>query len=178
MEDRLYRLLYPMRVYLVTSGVYPIEYNVMTAAWVTVVSGKPFLVAVSISPERYTYKLMKKYGEFTIAVPLIDQLKELWIAGRISGPGKLSKLKLSFAKGVKVNSPIVREAVANLECKILESKLYGDHELFIGEVVYTHYNPNIYTPEGPSSKANFVLHLGKNKFTTNSSEVYKIEDDR
>ncbi|MCD6196326.1 MAG: flavin reductase, partial [Staphylothermus sp.] len=49
-----YRLLYPLRTYLIVSGRMSEEVNVMTADWVTVLSHKPVLVGVAISPKRYT----------------------------------------------------------------------------------------------------------------------------
>ncbi|MGB9827924.1 MAG: flavin reductase [Thermosphaera sp.] len=58
------KLLYPMRTYLVVSGRIGEEVNVMTADWVTMVSAEPFIIAVAISPKRYTHKLITKYKEF------------------------------------------------------------------------------------------------------------------
>uniref|UniRef100_A0A7J3XYW9 Flavin reductase family protein n=1 Tax=Thermogladius calderae TaxID=1200300 RepID=A0A7J3XYW9_9CREN len=174
MSVRPYRLLYPLRTYLVTSGVYPGEYNVMTADWITVVSARPFYIAVSILPERYTYKLVKKYGELVVAVPGWELLEEVWKAGSLSGPAKLKELKLTFERGTAVKSPVVKEAIANLECKVLDSKLYGDHELFISEVVYTHYNPTAFNAEIIEPGTKIILHVAGGKFTTNNSVIREL----
>ncbi|MEM4586959.1 MAG: flavin reductase, partial [Desulfurococcaceae archaeon] len=69
-----YRLLYPLRTYLITSGDYGSEYNVMTADWVIPLSAKPFILGVSIAPRRYTHTLISKYGEFVVSVPSIKIL--------------------------------------------------------------------------------------------------------
>ena len=174
MPARPYRLLYPLRTYLVASGSYPEEYNVMTADWVTVVSSQPFYVAVSIAPERYTYRLVKKHGEFVIAVPGWDLLGEVWLAGSLSGPAKLRELRLTFERGRRVKAPVIREAVANLECRVLESKLYGDHELFIGEVVYTHHSPRAYDDFTPRPDLKVILHLSGNMFLSNETVVTSV----
>lgn len=60
------RLLHPKLVVLVVSIGKDGRANVMPAAWVTPVSVNPPLVAVAISPKRYTYKLIKESGEFTL----------------------------------------------------------------------------------------------------------------
>ncbi|MCD6301672.1 MAG: flavin reductase, partial [Staphylothermus sp.] len=67
-----YRLIYPKRTYLIVSGRLDEEVNIMTADWVTVLSHKPTLVGVAVSPKRYTHKLIEKYGEYVIAVPSKD----------------------------------------------------------------------------------------------------------
>jgi flavin reductase (DIM6/NTAB) family NADH-FMN oxidoreductase RutF len=73
MVSLLYRLLYPSE-------------HIMAADRVTVVSANPFIVAVAIAPIRYTYRLVKKYGEFVIAVPGLNMLHDVWIAGSAQGP--------------------------------------------------------------------------------------------
>ncbi|MEM4037775.1 MAG: flavin reductase, partial [Desulfurococcaceae archaeon] len=72
-----YRLLYPIRTYLVVSGRYGEEVNVMAADWVMPVSAKPFMVAVAIAPTRYTYRLVEKYGEFVVSVPSVENLRDV-----------------------------------------------------------------------------------------------------
>lgn len=168
-----YRVLYPLRTYLVSSGVYPEHYNVMVADWVSVVSGDPFMVSVSISPKRYTYKLVKTYGEFVVAVPTIEYLDDIWVLGSESGPEKLRKTRLSLRRGVVVRAPVVEEALANIECRVVDSRLYGDHELFIAEVVYVHKRPGAYTDSEPSLENRFVLHVARDKFTTTENRVYR-----
>ncbi|MEM0059324.1 MAG: flavin reductase, partial [Desulfurococcaceae archaeon] len=76
-----YRLLYPLRTYLVVSGKLGEEVDVMAADWVTIISAQPFILAASIAPTRYTYKLVKKYGEFVISVPGLEMLRDVWITG-------------------------------------------------------------------------------------------------
>ncbi|MCY0867797.1 MAG: flavin reductase family protein [Desulfurococcus sp.] len=168
-----YRLLYPLRTYLISSGVYPEHYDIMAADWVTVVSAKPFIIAVSISPERYTYRLVKTHRELVVAVPVLEHLSDVWVLGSESGPSKLSRVKLKLKRGAVVKAPVIEDAVANLECRVVESKLYGDHELFIAEVVYTHRKPEVFTGGEPSLKYHFILHLARDEFTTIEGRVYK-----
>lgn len=91
----MYRLLYPMRTYLVISGKDE-EANVMAADWVTVLSHRPFMVGVAVSPRRYTHGLIKKYGEFVISVPTLKMLDDVWIAGTKSGPSKLKEMSITL----------------------------------------------------------------------------------
>jgi flavin reductase (DIM6/NTAB) family NADH-FMN oxidoreductase RutF len=169
----MYRLLYPLRTYLVVSGRLGEEVNVMAADWVTVVSARPFMVAVAIAPSRYTYKLVKRYGEFVISVPSVELLDDVWIVGSESGPSKLAKTKLKLRKGSVVNTPIVENALANLECRVVGEHPYGDHVVFVGEVVATHYDPRAFKDGEPVLTAGFLAHIAWNKFTTFKSEVIR-----
>jgi len=92
---------------------------------VTVVSADPFIIAVSISPKRYIHKLILRYKEFMVSVPTIEILKDVWLFGLRSGPDKLSEARVTLEKPVAVSVPLIKEAVANLECKVIGMHDYG-----------------------------------------------------
>lgn len=160
-----------MRTYLVVSGRLGEEIDVMAADWVTVVSAQPLMVAVSIAPSRYTFKLVKSYREFVISVPSVKMLKDVWITGSESGPAKLSKTKLEFAPANKVKVPIIKNALANLECRVVGEHPYGDHVLFVGDVLAYHYSAEAYENWEPKPGAGFLAHLAWNKFITFAEQV-------
>ncbi len=167
----LRRFLYPLRTYLIVSGSEE-EFNVMTADWVIRISRDPYIVGVSIAPTRYTHKLVLKYGEFVIAVPTIQILREVWIAGTESGPSKLKKLKLTFVRSRTVKTPSIKECIANLECKVIDHRSYGDHTLFVGEVIDYTYNEKAFINDMPNLNVKYIAHVMGSKFTVLSSEVY------
>lgn len=166
-----YRLLYPLRTFLVVTGKPGEEVNVMAADWVTVVSANPFMVAVAVAPTRYTYKLIERYGEFVISVPSIELLKDVWITGTEHGPEKLSKTRLKLAPASKIGTPIIENALANLECRVINKHLYGDHVLYVAEVVAYHYREDAFRQFEPRLEAGFLSHIAWNKFTTFSKEI-------
>lgn len=161
----MYHLLYPLRTYLIVSGNEK-EKNVMTADWVTPISYKPFILCVSISPKRYTHKLIKKYGEFVVSVPTMEMLNDVWIAGTKSGMEKLDKMKLNFVESKKVKTMSIKEAIANIECKVIDERNYGDHTLFIGEVLNYSYNKDAFKNGKPDIDFKFISHVHTNEFVT------------
>ncbi len=171
----MYRLLYPMRTYLIVSGSYNEIFNVMAADWVTPLSSKPFLVGVAISPKRYSYRLIKKYREYVVSVPSLENLDDVWIVGSESGPEKLKKTKLRFSKGYKVSTPIIENALANIECRVIDERVYGDHEFFVGEVVHVSYKENVFKDFEPDLSANFLAHIAWNRFVTFEKTIYKTD---
>jgi len=49
------------------------------------VSTEPPLIAVAISSQAYINTLIKKSKEFTVNIPDINMIKQLWTAGTRSG---------------------------------------------------------------------------------------------
>ncbi|BAA29950.1 flavin reductase family protein [Pyrococcus horikoshii] len=169
-----YRLLYPMRTYLIVSG-HGEETNVMAADWVTVVSFDPFIVGVAVAPKRTTHKLIKKYGEFVISVPSLDVLRDVWIAGTKKGPSKLKEMSVTLIPSKKVKVPSIEEALANIECRVIDARSYGDHTFFVGEVVGYTYKDYAFEKGKPNLKAKFLAHVSWSEFVTFSEKVHKAE---
>ncbi|RLE69899.1 MAG: flavin reductase family protein [Thermoprotei archaeon] len=135
--DRFYLLLHPRPAYVVGAGRYGGKVNFMAASWVTPVAEEPPRVAVAIDVESYTYELLKEYGEYTVNILPLDMLKELYFFGSTSGRevDKVKELGLKIAKGLKVNAPVLENAIGVLECKIVGEFESEDTTLFIGDVL-------------------------------------------
>ena len=108
--------------------------NGMTAAWITQVSLKPAMIAVSIAPQRYTHGLIEKSGYFCInALPVesIDLAKHFGLkSGR-----KTDKFKgMRYTNALK-GSPVLESAYAYVECEVVHAYEAGDHTLFIGTII-------------------------------------------
>lgn len=166
-----YRLLYPMRTYLIVSGRLGEEVDVMAADWVTVLSHDPFMVGVAVSPRRYTHRLIERYGEFVIAVPGKGMLADVWVAGTMSGPGKLRRMRVTLKESKAVRTPSIAEALANIEVRVTDSRRYGDHTFFAGEVVAEELKPRAYPGGEPDPSAGFLAHISWSRFVTFSKEV-------
>ncbi|MFN3384192.1 MAG: flavin reductase family protein [Archaeoglobaceae archaeon] len=165
-------LLYPLRTYLIVSGVE--KPNVMTADWVVPLSFEPQMLGVAIGHKRYTTKLIKECKEFVVAVPTIELLKDVWIAGTVSGAkeDKFSKLRLTPIPSKKVKVPSIKECQANIECKVVNEVETGDHTFFVGEIVASTIG-DAFKDQKPDLSYRFVMHAGFGKnFTTNSSETF------
>jgi len=169
------RLLHPKLVVLVVAKVND-KVNAMAASWCMPVSANPPLIVVSISPRRFTYKLIKTSGEFTINVMPLDKLKEVHLCGTLSGAevDKLKVANLHTLKSLKIETPGLEEAVAILECKLFKSVKAGDHVLFIGQILAARVRENTF-PKGTYSvdKVKLLYHLGGDKYTTTADYILK-----
>lgn len=163
----MYHLLYPLRSFLIVSGSETPD--VMTADWVTVISRNPLLVGVSVAPSRTTHDRIKKEKAFAISVPSTDMLEDLWTAGTQSGPSKTKQMDVTFTPSQQIAVSGIAEALANLECEVVDSPSYGDHTLFVAEVV-GHTASDAYDGTTPVSPERFLAHIGGSRFVSFSTE--------
>jgi len=168
-----YKLLHPKHTVLVSCVGSSGKTNVITLAWCTPVSKKPPLLMVSITPRRYSYKLIEETGEFVVNVPEMSIVKETLFCGRVSGRDvdKFKAAGLTPAPAKIVKAPIIKECVGHLECKLRQKIPAGDHVMFIGEVVAAYADEKAFKETFDVSKVKLIYHLGEDKFTTTSGEV-------
>ncbi len=173
----VYRLLYPMRTYLVVSGRGE-ETDVMAADWVTVVSHKPVLVGVAVSPERVTWGLIRKHREFVIAVPSVKMLNDVWTAGTEHGPEKLRNVSFTMVPSKTIQTPSIAQALANLECRLIDERTYGDHTWFVGEVVGSSFKRDAFPHGKPKPSAGFLAHTYRSEFLSFGGDVLRPKKER
>ncbi len=163
------RMFAPQLVGLVSSTDKKGRPNVATLAWITTVSADPPLVAIAVGRTRYTHECISTKKEFVLNLPTMDILKEVQLAGSISGRegDKFKKIGLTPVESIAVETPGIKECVSHLECKVVDTKEAGDHTIFIGKVVATTCDIEA-IKDGvlDISRIKPVLQLGGTLFTT------------
>ena len=133
--EKLYHILYPMRVVLVTSK-YGKKENVMAAAWCFPLSMDPPLFGVSVSRKRFSHELISKGKAFGINLADGKMKEEALGAGRPSGKERDKFAELGIEKEYgKLGIPLLKDSPVSIECRVVEEIEAGDHVLFIGEAV-------------------------------------------
>jgi len=123
-----------------TSGLYVVgvahdgQRNAFTAAWLSQVRFEPLLVALSVNPGHASYPLLTAAGSFTVSVLCRGQLELARHFGTASGRAvdKLAGQRWQAALG---GAPVLSDAAAYLECRVIGHHVAGDHELVVGQVV-------------------------------------------
>ncbi len=163
-----YRFLHPMHTVLVTCADKAGKANIITLAWAMPTSINPPLVAISIRPNRHSYKLIKEKQEFAVNIPTMEITKETLFCGRRSGKNhdKFKETKLTSLPAKTIKAPIIKECVAHLECKLQQTFVTGDHTVFVGEVIEAYADQESFKEEFDIEKAKLIYHLGGNKFAT------------
>ena len=102
---------------------------------------QPVVVGIAIAPERYSYGLIQKAGEFAVNLPTADMVEVVDRVGCASGRkvgDKFAYVGLTPFPATKIKAPLIAECPINLECKLIDLIKAGDHDLFRGEVVAQH----------------------------------------
>jgi flavin reductase (DIM6/NTAB) family NADH-FMN oxidoreductase RutF len=120
-------------VYVVTTRLGD-RLNGMTAAWVSQVSLSPLLLMVSIAPPRYSHDLIKESGVFAINVLAAGQIDLGRRFGFASGR-RVDKFAGMEYLTAATGSPILTEAYAYFDLKLVDTFPAGDHNLFVGKVL-------------------------------------------
>ncbi len=175
-KSKHYLMLHPRPVYVIGSGIYGVEANLMAAAWVTPVAEEPPLIAASIEKETKTHELIEKYGEFTVNILEQEYLSEIWFFGTKSGKtvDKIKKTRLNVKQGHKVKAPIITEAAGIIEAKVENKVNAGECTLFVGKIVYAIANKEKYSIKyGWNLKTTkLIQHITGKVFMTNGRIVF------
>ena len=144
--------------------------NAMTAAWHTSLSGKPPLYGVAIAPKRFTYQLITESGEFGVNFLPFANAELIAAIGGSRGEELDKFLRFSIArdKPVKTVVPILKDAYAAYECRLVEDREYGDHRWLVGEIVATHIQKEAFAVDGTLNLGNInpTLYLGQELYST------------
>jgi len=172
-RELAYRLLHPRHTVLVTCVNKAGKANIITLAWTMPISINPPMVVMSIAPKRRSHRMIEKTGEFVVNVPTMKIVKQTLFCGRISDVkrDKFKEAPLTAAPAKKVRPPIIKECVAHLECKLVQTIPTGDHTLFVGEVVAAYVNRRVFKKIFNVKKVKPVFHMGGDSFVTVSTKV-------
>ncbi len=121
-------------------GVYVIstklndKVNAMTAAWVARASFDPPLVTVSIGKARFTHDMIKESGVFAVNVLSPDAIATGRHFGMKSGRKTDKFAGVDYFTSV-TGSPLLKDCIAWMDCRVITACDAGDHTLFIGTVL-------------------------------------------
>lgn len=130
-------MLYPLPAVLVSCRDENGNDNVLTIAWTGTICSDPAMLYISVRPERHSYSMIKKTGEFVVNLTTEAIVKETDYCGVRSGKDedKFEATGLTKGEAEKVNAPIIMESPVNIECKVKDIVPLGSHDMFIAEVV-------------------------------------------
>src|SRR5699024_10504564 len=92
------------------------------------VSLDPKLIAISIDENAAMLDKIKESGHFSVNVLSCEQQEESMI---FAGQKKMEK---EFEFDYLKNTPVVKDSLVQLSCKVHNEHVEGDHTLFIGAV--------------------------------------------
>lgn len=130
-------MIYPLPAVLVSCGESEAEYNMLTVAWTGTICSSPAMCYISVRPERHSYDIIKRTGEFVINLTTEDLARATDWCGVKSGreEDKFKAMGLTAVESSVVKAPTLAESPISIECKVQQIIPLGSHDMFIAEVV-------------------------------------------
>jgi len=93
----------------------------MTISWTMVMDFTP-IFGITTGPWNYSYTALRKSRECVIAIPTVDLIDQVVCVGTCSGADtdKFEQFRLTPLKGKHVGAPLIKECLANIECKVID----------------------------------------------------------
>lgn len=156
--SKVYGLLEPGPVTMVTTAREG-RANIMTMSWHTMMDFEPPIVGCVISNRNYSFALLKATKECVINIPTVELAEKVVGVGNTSGRkiDKFETFALTPAPASYVEAPLIAECYANLECRIVDTKLTNQYNFFILEVLKAWIDPSMKQPQT-------MHHLGRGAF--------------
>ena len=130
-------MLYPLPAVMVSCGASPDQYNLITVAWTGTICSDPPMCYISIRPERHSYDIIRRTGEFVINLTTEALARATDWCGVRSGRDydKFREMGLTPEPADKVAAPAIKESPVSIECRVKQVVPLGTHDMFIADVV-------------------------------------------
>ncbi len=154
-------LLAPLPAVLITSGTLQ-KANVATVAWTGIVNSNPAMTYISLRPSRHSHKIISQTGEFAINLTTAPLCRRVDACGVYTGAkmDKIKKYSFTPEKASKISAPLLAESPLSLECRVVEQKKLGSHDMFLAEIVAVDVDESLIDENGKLNlqKANLLVY--------------------
>jgi flavin reductase (DIM6/NTAB) family NADH-FMN oxidoreductase RutF len=136
----IHRLFYP-QVPLVLAAQHRGRVSAMPVVSYLSASDSPPIVGVACKPEGFTCKLALRARSFSLSLLDRSDAQAMTVLATLSGAAvkdKLAEAGLRHTRGRVLPVPVLRDAVATLECRLGPITRAGDHLVLFGRVEGAH----------------------------------------
>lgn len=130
-------MIFPIPAVLVSCGSREEDYNLITVSWTGTVCTNPPLCYISLRKERLSHEIISKEKEFVINLSTEKMARATDWCGVKSGRDfdKFKECGFSAEKASIVKAPLIAESPVAIECRVIEIKELGSHDMFLAEVL-------------------------------------------
>ena len=142
-------LLAPVPPVMVSCGTMD-QPNIITVAWTGIVNSDPAMTYISVRPERYSYDIIKRTGDFVINLTTAGLTRAADFCGVRTGAriDKFKEMKLTPEKAGVVRAPMIAESPLNIECRVEQVIHLGSHDMFLAKILAVHVDEQLIDKEG------------------------------
>lgn len=148
--------------------------GILTASWMTPTSHIPLLLTISVGngqegsgSENYrvSYTLIEDTAEFGLNIPskeLIEAVGKIG-TGHSNQVDKYADTGLTAMQSKMIKANLIKECYLNMECKVTDEYVTGDHTVFVAEPVLVHMDKDVLVNgkfSGKYRSKNNQIHFG------------------
>ena len=136
--SKAFTLLEPGPVVLITTKDNG-KNNIMTISWTMVMDFTP-MFALTTGSWNHSYAALWKTRECAIAIPTVDLIDQVVGVGTCSGADtdKFSRFGLTAVQGAHIRAPLIKECLANIECKVID--IVSEHNIVVLKGVAAYFD--------------------------------------
>jgi len=163
--SKVYQLIEPGPVVLLTTAQHG-KANIMTMSWHMMVEFEPPMIACVVSNANCSFQALRSTRECVIAIPARQLAAKVVRVGNSSGRefNKFQQIGLTPMRARYVAAPLVGECFANFECRVIDTRLVKDYNLFILQVLKAWIDPKQKNPKT-------IHHHGYGKFVVDGPAI-------
>ncbi|MBY5796274.1 flavin reductase family protein [Rhizobium leguminosarum] len=163
--SQAYRVLEPGPIVMVSTSDNG-KPNVMTMGFHMMIQHDPPLIGCVIGPWDHSYQALRKTGECVIAVPGLDLAETVVDVGNCSGDqvDKFQRYGLRTQPAKDVSAPLLIDCLANIECRVVDTRLSDPYNLLILEATRIWINEN-------RKERRMMHHRGDGTFTVDGGTL-------
>lgn len=163
--SQVYRLLEPGPVVMLTTSRAG-RANVMTMSWHMMVEFEPPTIACVVSRADYSHAALRATKECVIALPSVELASKVVDVGNCSGGDvdKFAAFQLTPIAGKHVAAPLLAECFANLECRVVDTRLTNKYDIFVLEALKAWIDP-------ARENAKTIHHRGFGEFVVDGETI-------
>jgi len=156
--SEVYRLLEPGPVVLLTTARKG-RANIMPQSWHMMIEFEPPMVACVVSNRNFSFDTLRATKECVINIPTVELAAKAVGCGNTSGRDvdKFEAFRLTPVAASRVKAPLIAECYANLECKVVDTRMVAKYCIFILEVLKAWIDPSRRRPRT-------IHHQGRGSF--------------
>jgi flavin reductase (DIM6/NTAB) family NADH-FMN oxidoreductase RutF len=156
--SKVYGLLEPGPVVLLTTARKG-RANVMAMSWHTMLEFEPPTVGCVVSDRDFSFAALQATKECVINIPTVEIAQAVVKCGNSSGRtvDKFTAFGLTALPASLVAAPLIAECYANLECRVVDTRMVRKYCFFVLEVCKAWVDPAASAPRT-------IHHLGRGAF--------------
>lgn len=130
-------MLYPVPAVMVSCARENEKPNIITVAWAGTVCSSPAMLSIAVRRERYSHAIISETKEFVVNLVTKKLAFATDYCGVKSGRDvdKFKEMHLTPQASQNISAPGIAESPVNIECRVVDIRHLGSHDLFIAEVV-------------------------------------------